>query len=81
LHSGGAAGTDPDDGRLDGSVPAAEPPDLYDYDPADPVPTYAMGGYSRAPYDPTPLQSRPDVLVYTSEPLDEPLEVTGYVEL
>lgn len=81
LHSGGSAATDPDDGRLDTSSPGSEPPDRYDYDPADPVPTYAMSGYSRAPYDPTPLQSRPDVLVYTSEPLDEALEVTGYVEL
>lgn len=81
LHSAGAAGADADDGRLDTRVPGDELPDRYAYDPGDPVPTFAMSGYSRAPYDPTPLQSRPDVLVYTSDPLEEALEVTGHIEL
>lgn len=81
LHSRGRAATDPEDGSLDRREPRSEPPDRYVYDPADPVPTFAMSGYSRAPYDPTPLQSRPDVLVYTSEPFAEAMEVTGYVEL
>ena len=40
-----------------------------------------MGGYSRAPSDPTEIETRPDVLVYTSAPLAEDLEVTGYIEL
>jgi putative CocE/NonD family hydrolase len=81
LRSGGAAGTTPDDGRLDTTPPSSEPPDRYTYDPDDPVPTGAMGGYSRAPSDPTEIETRSDVLVYTSEPMTEPLEVTGYVEL
>ncbi|NNF14249.1 MAG: CocE/NonD family hydrolase [Gemmatimonadetes bacterium] len=81
LHSGGQAGSDPEDGRLEWREPGQEPADTYVYDPADPVPTFAMSGYSRAPYDPTPLQSRPDVVVYTSEPVEEAMEVTGYIEL
>lgn len=81
LHSDGRAGSDPDDGRLDRRQASSEPSDRYTYDPQDPVPTFAMSGYSRAPYDPTPLQSRSDVLVYTSEPLEEAMEVTGYIEL
>lgn len=81
LHSDGRAGSDPDDGRLDRRPPSSQPPDRYTYDPGDPVPTFAMSGYSRAPYDPTPLQSRSDVLVYTGEPLEEAMEVTGHIEL
>ena len=81
LHSQGRAGETLDDGVLNRQTPGSEPADEYTYDPSDPVPTFAMTGYSRAPYDPTPLQSRDDVLVYTSEPMTEPLEVTGYVEL
>lgn len=82
LHSHGSAASEPDDGRLDLVRPGAEEsPDRYVYDPRDPVPTGAMSGYSRAPSDPTPLQARPDVVVYTSAPLDERLEVTGYVGL
>ncbi len=82
LHGTGAAGASIDDGRLDAERPTeSEPPDRYVYDPADPVATEASGGYSRAPYDPTPLAAREDVLVYTSAPLQEALEVTGYVEL
>ena len=81
LHSGGAAATTMDDGGLGPAPPTTAGVDRYVYDPADPVPTGAMGGYSRAPADPTAIEARPDVLVYTSEPLTEPLEVTGYVEL
>ncbi len=81
LHSGGAANTVADDGMLSTEVPADEPPDEYLYDPADPASTGAMGGYSRAPSDPTEIETRPDVLVYTSAPLAEDLEVTGYIEL
>jgi putative CocE/NonD family hydrolase len=82
LRGGGAASTSDIDGRLDMQRPSGdEPADLYLYDPADPVLTEASGGYSRAPFDPTPLQSREDVLVYTSAPMDAPLEVTGYVEV
>ena len=56
----------------------------YVYDPADPCPT--CGGtllmprtYRPGPVDQRPLLERPDVLVYTSEPLGRELEITGPV--
>jgi hypothetical protein len=76
LHAGGALSPVP---------PAAEPPDAYVYDPADPAPT--IGGpaslpgrvlqTNAGPLDQRPLEGRADVLLYTSAPVDEPLEVTG----
>jgi uncharacterized protein len=77
LHSGGNANTLDGDGTLSATAPAAGPADHYVYDPWDPVPTGAIGGYSRIPSDQREIQKRPDVLVYTSPPLDQDLEVSG----
>ncbi len=53
----------------------------YTNDPANPVP--AVGGYEltipAGPKDQRSIESRNDVLVFTSEPLDQPLEVIGNV--
>lgn len=53
----------------------------YKYDPADPVPT--KGGQNlfvaRGPMDQRPVESRPDVLLFTTGPLTEPVEVTGRI--
>ncbi len=81
LHSGGRAATLAGDGRLDLAAPGQEPPDRYVYDPKDPVPTGASGGYSRAPIDRRTMEQRSDVLVYTSAPLTADLEVTGPLAL
>jgi putative CocE/NonD family hydrolase len=79
LHSGGGANSDHGDGRLSPKPPAEEPTDRFVYDPDDPVAT--CGGntliISTGVQDQRPLEARRDVLVYTSEPLDAPLEVTG----
>lgn len=61
-----------------------EAPHSYDYDPADPVPT--TGGPSLSadlmgPRNRQALPARADVLVFETPPLDEPLEVTGPIEL
>jgi putative CocE/NonD family hydrolase len=77
LHSGGKAATLEGDGSLSTIAPANEPNDSYVYDPWDPVPTGAIGGYSRIPSDQRERQKRRDVLVYTSASLDADLEVTG----
>jgi uncharacterized protein len=73
----------PDSG-LDRRVPAAGEPDTYRYDPTDPVPT--VGGatllaasHPSGPYDQRAIESRPDVLTYTSAPLPEPYTVLGAV--
>jgi putative CocE/NonD family hydrolase len=82
LQSGGAANSLAGDGRLSPATPAAaEKPDTFTYDPTKPVPTGAFGAYSRAPGDRRNTQKRPDVLVYTSDPLVQSLEVTGPVQL
>ncbi len=81
LRSGGHAATLSGDGRLDLAAPGREPSDQYTYDPKDPVPTGASGGYSRSPIDRRAMEQRPDVLVYTSSPLTADLEVTGPLAL
>ncbi len=80
IHSPGTANTAAGDGVLDDVLCAAgEIPDVFTYDPSDPVPT--TGGCFLGP-DPgarnqKEVESREDVLVYTSAPLTSPLEVTG----
>jgi putative CocE/NonD family hydrolase len=65
------------------SATEASEPDRYRYDPADPTP--AVGGNSlgaserMGQRDNRTLEARPDVLVYTSEPLEQDLEVIGPV--
>jgi putative CocE/NonD family hydrolase len=76
-------------GGLSAEPPGAEPPDEYVYDPRDPAPT--LGGptslpgqflrTNSGPLDQRPLERRDDVLVYSSRPLERPLEVTGPLEL
>ena len=76
-------------GSLTRETPGDEPPDEYVYDPSDPAPT--IGGptslpgrflkTNSGPLDQAPVESRPDVLVYSSAPLDQPLEVIGPVRL
>lgn len=69
------------EGRLAPLPPADSPPDRYRYDPANPTP--AVGGTSLSrncgPRDNRALEARPDVLTYTSAPLDRDLEVMGPV--
>ena len=73
-------------GRLSPEMPpAGTPPDRYRYDPADPTPAVGgpLFGFSgrRGAVDNRGLESRPDVLVYTTPPLQEDVEVIGPVRL
>ena len=88
LRSGGRANTAAGDGRLTHDpADEHEEPDTFVYDPADPVPT--GGGATLLPgqmvsrwagsHDQRAVESREDVLVYTGEPLAEPLDVVGPV--
>lgn len=81
LRSGGRANTLEGDGRLTPDAPAAEPPDRFLYDPWDPVPTGASSAYSRLPADQRAIEAREDVLVYSSPPLTQAVEVTGPITL
>jgi putative CocE/NonD family hydrolase len=82
LQSGGRANTLRGDGRLTLEAPGpAQAPDRFTYDPWDPVPTSAAPAYSRLPSDQRSIEERHDVLVYTTEPLSQPVEVTGPITL
>jgi putative CocE/NonD family hydrolase len=74
LRAGGGLTQDP---------PVDEEPDTFVYDPRDPVPTVGGntllpgGSLLMGPRDRRSVQVRPDVLVYTTEPLTGDVEVTG----
>ena len=71
----------PDGGLGPGEPDPGVPPARFRYDPADPTPS--VGGatlsLSAGVRDNRPVEQRPDVLVFSSEPLDEPVEVIGDV--
>jgi putative CocE/NonD family hydrolase len=77
LHSGGRANGLNGDGRLGAQPPGTEQPDLYLYNPLNPVGSIGAGGA----YDQTPAEQQTDVLIYTTPPLQAPIEVTGNVRL
>lgn len=67
-------------GRLtDHAPPDGESPDLYVFDPNDPVedPHYDAG---LGPHDQRAIESRKDMLVFSTPPLDDDLEVVGQIE-
>ena len=72
-------------GALDAAPPGDDPPDMYEYDPANPVPS--IGGrlccanqqLPPGPADERPNESRPDVVVFSTPPLEKDLEVTGFI--
>jgi putative CocE/NonD family hydrolase len=83
LHSNGHANTLSGDGSLSTAVPATEPNDAYDYDPAKPVefitdPSFAQIG---GPDDYRTVEQRSDVLVYTSEAIVQDTEVCGPIRV
>ena len=92
LASAGRANTRGGDGALQAAAPPSDsPPDRYDYDPDRPMPTrggnHSIGPWDDAykkliwcgPCDQSPNEDRDDMLVYTGEPLEADLEVTGPV--
>lgn len=87
LHSDGHANSRNGDGRLTLAAAAAEPADSFVSDPLHhPVPTVGgqtllSGPLGHGPRDQARVEDRDDVLVYTSEPLAEPVDVAGPVRL
>jgi len=75
LHSLGGANSLNGNGTLDRRAPASENPDFYIYDPSNPVTDFHFE--ESGPRDQRPIETRNDVLVYTSESLAADLEVTG----
>jgi putative CocE/NonD family hydrolase len=85
LGGNGKANTAAGDGFLDFAPPRKAKPDHFVYDPMRPVPTAGGAICCNAtvlrpgPLDQSAIERRDDVLVYTSAPLREDLEVTGRV--
>ncbi len=76
LTSGGDAGGSMDSGRIVSAAPDTAGSDTYVYDPANPIMEPIRAVHSGS-FDLSDVQARPDVLVYTSEPLTEGIEITG----
>lgn len=88
LGSTGRANSAAGDGTLSIDAPGVGPEDVYLYDPRNPVPTVGGAsflpglfiGANAGPRDQREVETRSDVLCYTSEPLTEPLTVIGPVQ-
>jgi putative CocE/NonD family hydrolase len=87
LRSGGRANGLSGDGRLDAvAPPAGETADRFTYDPANPVQTIGGGDccngglVTAGAFDQRVIEARDDVLVYTSDALTQPTDVTGFVQ-
>jgi putative CocE/NonD family hydrolase len=77
LTSLGSANTPAGDGALAFQLPDLDGVDEYVYDPTDPVPDLLAPEIVSQPTDQRLLSRRRDILVYTSPPLSERIEVTG----
>ena len=86
LNSNGAANSVRGDGSLTFAKPTKSVADTYIYDPQNPIPT--TGGNNccgtpttAGPADQRPLERREDILVYTSDFLEESLTIAGPVKM
>jgi putative CocE/NonD family hydrolase len=85
ISSHGKANSERGDGTLSLEQPGDAPADLFDYDPAYPVPS--LGGnvccsmVPSGPWDQRPVERRDDVLIYTTGPVRERVEITGPISM
>jgi len=79
LSSQGKANSSHGDGRLDTLPPRSQPPDRYRADPMNAFPFITDDAFSQigGPDDYRQVETRTDVLIYSTEPLPKPLEVCG----
>jgi uncharacterized protein len=86
LSSDGKANTRNGSGKLVAKLPASDKPDGFTYDPANPVTSWGGNvcctgnAITGGAFDQSEMELRDDILVYTSEPLTESMEVSGFVE-
>jgi len=87
LASSGKANTLNGDGALSDAPPAADNADKFDYDPMNPVQSYGGNvcctgnAVAGGAFDQRKMEERRDILVYSSEPLKEGIEVSGPIEV
>lgn len=83
LSSGGRASSLYGDGTLTRTPPDTDTPDAFTYDPRNPVPSYGGNvcctgdAIQAGAFDQRRVEARADVLVYTSEPFKEGIELSG----
>jgi putative CocE/NonD family hydrolase len=87
LGSAGSANSLFGDGVLAAAAPPRDTPDRFTYDPTNPVPSHGGGvccmgnAVPAGAFDQRTIESRADVLVYSTEPLKEGAEVSGPVQV
>jgi putative CocE/NonD family hydrolase len=87
LAGGGKANTLDGDGVLTPAPPASDTPDRFTYDPLDPVPSHGGNvcctgnAVAGGAFDQRKIEARPDILVYTTEPLKEGTELSGPIDV
>jgi putative CocE/NonD family hydrolase len=83
LSSGGKANTLNGNGTLTSAPPDVDRPDAFTYDPMKPVTSYGGNvcctgtAITAGSFDQRKMEEREEVLVYTSEPFKDGLELTG----
>ncbi|MGF7216335.1 hypothetical protein GGR92_002500 [Spirosoma lacussanchae] len=87
LTSGGRANSLYGDGKLTTTPPGkTDKPDLFAYDPAYPVPSYGGNvcctgnAVQGGAFDQHQMETRQDILVYTTEPFADGVELSGSIE-
>ena len=86
LSSGGSANSLNGDGQLAAAPPDTDKPDVFTYDPMNPVPSYGGNvcctgnAITAGSFDQRKMEARNDILVYTSEPFKEGIEVSGPIK-
>src|SRR5437016_321987 len=87
LSSIGKANMLDGDGALSDAPQTADNPDKFDYDPMNPVPSYGGNvcctgnAVQGGAFDQRKMEARPDILVYSTEPLKQGTELSGPIEV
>lgn len=87
LAGGGNANSLNGDGGLTAGAPPQDHADHFTYDPMNPVPSYGGNvcctgnAVNGGAYDQRKMEARADILVYSTEPLKEGIEVSGNIEV
>ncbi len=86
LNSSGKANSLYGDGSLEAKPSTEDRPDSYTYDPMNPVPSHGGNvcctgnAIKGGAYDQQTVEARQDILVYTTEPLKEGVELSGFID-
>jgi putative CocE/NonD family hydrolase len=86
LDSNGKANSFFGDGKLTTSAAKSDKPDSFTYDPMKPVPSFGGNvcctgnAIKGGAFDQQQMETRNDILVYTTDVLEEGVEISGFIE-